>query len=298
MKKQIILDGELWDYYIYDDGRCQNIRTNNFLKGSVSQQGYRSYYLRKGKKAKNIEAHRLVAIMFLDNPNNLPVVHHKDANKLNNNLDNLQWVTYSENALEIKDQSYKSKTRPPYEYYSGDLEGEQWAQYHNTHLFFSNKGRLLNKNTNRILKCHIGKDGYCYYSPKLNGKTKKIMCHRGVYEAFNDIYLEKTQQIVHIDGDKNNNNLENLRLVTAQENCQYRSDKIIEKNDFVIGQYDLSGNLLKIYKSQAEAARVMNVADGSISNAVNNKCLTIKGYIWRKISKQEVQRLSLMNVEE
>ena len=35
MKKQIILDGIAFDYYIYSDGRCQNMITNNFLKGSI-----------------------------------------------------------------------------------------------------------------------------------------------------------------------------------------------------------------------------------------------------------------------
>lgn len=284
MKKQVILDGVKFDYYIYDDGRCQNIMTNNFLKGSINNE-YRNYYLRKGKIQKNISAHRLVALMFIENPNNLPIVHHKDGNKLNNNVDNLAWVSASENAQAIGEVEAKKKPRPPYEYYTGDLDGEKWAHYHDTHLKFSNLGRLLNTKTNRILKCHVGKDGYCYYSPKLDGKTKKIMCHRGVYESFNDIYLTKEQQIDHIDADRANNKLDNLRLVSASENCQYRSDKITEKNDFIVGQFDLNNNLIATYSSQAAAARAIGVSDGSISSAVNGKCPTIKGFIWKKLPK-------------
>lgn len=284
MKKQIILDGIKFDYYIYDDGRCQNIITNNFLKGSIVN-GYHNYYLRKGKIQKNIGAHRLVALMFIENPNNLPIVHHRDGNKLNNKVENLMWVTSSENALAIEDTSKRKQKRPSYEYYTGDLEGEEWAQFHDTHLYFSNLGRLLNKKTNRILKCHKDKNNYCYYSPKLDGKTKKILCHRGVYESFNDIYLTTEQQIDHIDSDRTNNKLDNLRLVSASENCQYRSDKIVDKNNFVIGQFDLENNLIMTYSSQSAAAKAIGVSTGSISNAVNGKCPTIKGFIWKKLLK-------------
>lgn len=297
MKKQIILDGIQFDYYIYSDGRCQNMITNNFLKGSIVN-GYKNYYLRKGKIQKNIGAHRLVALMFLENENNYPVVHHIDSNKLNNNVENLMWVSYSENAKEVDRTEQARKERSKYEYYTGDLRGEKWESYHDTHLKFSSYGRLLNTQTNRILKQHQDKNGYCYYSPKLDGKTKKVLVHRGVYESFNHVTLSREEQIDHIDGNRSNNTLKNLRLVTAQENCQYRSDKRTKTYDYVIGQFDLDNNLIATFPNQAAAAKAVGVATGSISNAVNGKCKTIKEFIWKKVPKQEVQRLSVMNVAE
>ena len=51
--------------------------------------------------------HRMLAEAFIPNPNNLPEVNHKDANRMNNSLDNLEWVTHGQN---IK-HSYSLKNR-------------------------------------------------------------------------------------------------------------------------------------------------------------------------------------------
>lgn len=88
-------------YLLYSDGRILNVKTNKFLKGKIDNVGYHTYILQipdelsvtRKKKSKNVYAHRLVAQYFLPNPNNLPYVHHKDENKLNNNVDNLEWVS-------------------------------------------------------------------------------------------------------------------------------------------------------------------------------------------------------------
>lgn len=60
--------------------------------------GYRTVTLYDNNRNGKIKSiHRLVAETFLDNPNNYPVVNHKDGNKLNNNVDNLEWCTVSHN---------------------------------------------------------------------------------------------------------------------------------------------------------------------------------------------------------
>jgi hypothetical protein len=66
-------------------------------KGRNNKYGYLVVNLRKQGFNKVCFIHSSVAKAFIENKNNLPTVNHKDGNKLNNNVDNLEWNTYSEN---------------------------------------------------------------------------------------------------------------------------------------------------------------------------------------------------------
>lgn len=63
------------------------------LKGMIDHCGYREVNI----NGKWEFVHRIVATCFIENPNNLPCINHKDGNKLNNDICNLEWCTYSEN---------------------------------------------------------------------------------------------------------------------------------------------------------------------------------------------------------
>lgn len=68
------------------------------MKTFVNRGGYENIQLYDGKGNKShISIHRLVALSFIDNPQNKPEVNHIDNNKLNNDVSNLEWVTASEN---------------------------------------------------------------------------------------------------------------------------------------------------------------------------------------------------------
>lgn len=100
--KQIIIDNISTFYFITEDGKCYNSKTGKYLQG---QQNYKNHYfsymltMPDGSKKRRY-AHRLVAMAFLPQPQNKnkTEINHKDGNKLNNYVDNLQWVTPQENA--------------------------------------------------------------------------------------------------------------------------------------------------------------------------------------------------------
>ena len=86
------------NYAVTVKGEVFNVLTHHKLIPYVNT-GYEYVSLRKDGNTKKMRVHRLVANAFLPNPENLPVVNHKDENKLNNKLGNLEWCTHRYNAM-------------------------------------------------------------------------------------------------------------------------------------------------------------------------------------------------------
>ena len=99
------------------------ITYNKFMKGrilkpAIEGSGYNYVNLKKEGTTKNVKVHRMVAITFLNNVNNLLEVNHKDENKLNNNVNNLEWCTRSYNNTygtkierSVKNTDYSKRTK-------------------------------------------------------------------------------------------------------------------------------------------------------------------------------------------
>ena len=95
--KPLNLEGVPSGYEVSNLGRIRSIKITYIKTQIVS--GYERFCTQQNYETKAVLVHRAVAKAFVDNPDNKPQVNHKDANKLNNLPENLEWVTRSENQL-------------------------------------------------------------------------------------------------------------------------------------------------------------------------------------------------------
>jgi hypothetical protein len=86
------------DYKIYPNGNVEN-KYGKILKPQINNRGYSRVSLSKNGLCKMYLIHRLVALHYLDNPNNHAYVDHIDRDIKNNDLNNLRWINASENNL-------------------------------------------------------------------------------------------------------------------------------------------------------------------------------------------------------
>lgn len=78
---------------------CGRYGKNKILKQCIGSRGYLLVTLCDRKSQKTVNVHRIVAEAFLPNPDNLPCVNHKDENRKNNNVENLEWCSYYHNNI-------------------------------------------------------------------------------------------------------------------------------------------------------------------------------------------------------
>lgn len=106
------IDGYV-DYLVSNFGRVKSLKNGNetILSLWTNEDGYLCVNFWEDGKRHHLRVHRLVAMAFIENKNNLPEVNHKDGDKKNNLVENLEWSTRSQNIRHAFDTGLST---PPY----------------------------------------------------------------------------------------------------------------------------------------------------------------------------------------
>ena len=165
------------------------------------------------------------------------------------------------------------------------MNNEIWKDVKNYEGLYqiSNLGRvksLISKN--KILKPSKNKRGYMIVALSKNKIIKRYGVHQIVANNFIKNEYNK-MQVNHIDGNKQNNCVENLEWCNCQENMLHAyKNKLTNGKRIPVMQLDLDGNLIKIWNSQIEASRKLNISSVAISRCCNGITKTAGKYIWKK----------------
>lgn len=231
MEKQLIINDISTIYSISDNGTIKNIKTGKTLK--ISKRG--TVQLSVNQKSKVYTVGRLVAETFLPKPTNKDLVIHVDGNLENNNIENLKWVSNQENVKLVWEKrringttgaGVKRETKTKQEDIVGIIdqsllkedEKQIFIENEPTPYIINIKGEVKNSKTGNILKGSI-LNGYRYFALRWQGKQKNKSAHQLVALMF--IPNPNNYSIVdHIDGDRLNNQIDNLRWASASENSK------------------------------------------------------------------------------
>ena len=155
----------------------------------------------------------------------------------------------------------------------------------NNNYQISNLGRVRRV---QIIVPSVSKLGY----KQIHLEGRYYYIHRLVASYFLE-KIDGKNEVNHLDGNPSNNKFNNLEWCTHQENIQYSFDKldrkVYGKKGFdnpcskAVGQFDLEGNLIKIWGSQMEIERTLGIRHSNISMACSGKNIGNRshGYIWK-----------------
>lgn len=160
-------------YFVIDEGKIFSAKSGKVLKTIEDKYGYLVVNIYDKKRNMHTrKVHRLVAEAFIENPNNLPQINHKDENKKNNVVNNLEWCSVEYNNFYGK----KDNRKKVYEY---DLDGNYLREYESVKKTADEIGSHVNTIRNVCLgkgKTVFGKMYRFYKSesiPPLSEKERK-----------------------------------------------------------------------------------------------------------------------------
>lgn len=206
------MEHEEWRDISGYDGRYQvsnlgNVRSVNYRNTGVCKKismklncnGYFEVTLCKNNQSKWFKVHRLVAMTFLPNPNGLPCVNHKDENRTNNNVDNLEWCSYLYNntygnarkkmSMKMRNNQYLSKHVNQY-----TIDGKfikEWESIAEAGCSLQTKGfNIVSCLKGRRKSCAGFLWAYADTPQKIRETNKPIIPNNPILDLFGEIWMD------------------------------------------------------------------------------------------------------------
>lgn len=286
---------EKWKWIPGFEGKYQasNLgRIKSFKINKTNGQIMQGSILKDGRIRINLEGtkyllHRLILQTFVKQPDeNHNLVLHLDGNPSNNNLENLKWGTYKDNANDKLmfarcAQKRKETADKRLQEQSLIIDNEIWKdiQGYENEYQVSNMGRIksLKNKSKPLIMSPILSRTQNYYTIGLTqkGQKKQYNINRLVAEAFLP-NPNNYKEVNHIDEDTTNNKADNLEWVEHSQNVKHS----IYRQSYPVLQYDLNYNLINKYSSLAEANRQTGIPRQNISASIKRNG-TAGGFIWK-----------------
>ena len=209
---------ENYDYYqVSNNGRVRSLdhkikkrisgvlvdffHKSKILEQTVNEEGNLIVALEKDGKKNVLEVYLIVGETFVDNPENLSELIHKDGNKTNNRAENLQWSSATTKT------EWRDVVGCPHYQVSNDGCVRSLDRYTEQHIRSGRTVKSLHKG--RLIKPGEGASKHMFVTLSENGKRKTKAVHMLVAEAFLP-NPENLTEVRHKDGNRRNNNVNNL----------------------------------------------------------------------------------------
>lgn len=264
------------NYEVSTLGNVRNSKTGRILK-LTCKGGYIFTGLSQNSIGKTFPVHRLVALAFIDNPENKSQVNHKDKNRSNNNVNNLEWTTASENNIhrstnvsqttnqQVKVWRIDINTNEKLELYGSIYSAAHWIVSNNDKLCIETVKRTISCASRGLYKTSFGYKWSLYDYTDLENEIWKPITINGV--TFDKYFVS------------NLGRFKNYKGIIMENYKPHHSGYIfvrVDKNKYALHRIIASTFIDNL---EPEINNVVNHIDGNKLNnsAVNLEWTTIKG---------------------